>query len=282
MLKLSRLWIIGHCKFASVTFFPSGSHKMAGPKDLDSIARDMAGIGSQKGILGGIDPMEIMADGLEVGKFTGIINVYLPSKESVKSVKDLVDAFNKEQAGIIELALLRVDRSKMRDMPVARVEVVKNETSEYEGIPEANMANANAKMVLEMLAQHGLPVDPNEYTGSFSVDDYWLARNLVSDEAKRQRLREPSDKEVPGGLEEILAPGQEQEPKTPWEKMERERETEWEKMEREREEKEGKGTIRVIDQGMTEERIERYFANLDRIAKWIERQKLPDRTISYG
>jgi hypothetical protein len=282
MLKSAKNWITAHCKFASVTFSPAGSYKVSRPKDLEAIASEMARVGHDKGVLGKIDPNEIMADGLETGKFTGTINVYLSDKESATSVRALVEAFNLDQAGTIEVVLSKVERSKSTGGLVARVEVARNETAGYEEVPEANMANGNARMVLELLSEHGLPVDPKDLMGSFTVDDYWLARNLVSEEAKRRRLREPSDKDVAGGLEEILAPGEEQGPKTPWEKMERDRETPWEKMERERLEKEEKGKVRVVDQGMTEERIERYFSALDGIAKWIERQKLPDRTISFG
>lgn len=293
-------WIEKNCRFdkrASVTFSPAESHRIAQPKNLISIGGDLVEFAIKSG-MSGLKWDDIDPDGNDFDKLLGTLNFYIPQKKgtydegsgkttwqdippddriSAKEVRSLVDAFNRDKAGEVILQVGPTEMSNSRKTPVVRIKVVENKTGEYEQLPELNIAHANARMILQMLAEHGLPVDANGLVGEFSIDDYWTARSLLSQEAKQYRER-PSSEDLNKGMESIyratgIEPEPEQEPpQNPWEAQERERD---------QEEQEKGPKVKVIDPGMTLERIDRYLSGIDEIAQWIHDNGLPNRNISY-
>ena len=189
---------------------------------------------------------------------------------SEREVAALVKAYNDHKAGAVVVEMGPTETSASSGGPVVRLQVTRNETTEYEKVPEINMANANAAMVLEMLAKHGLPVSPDDLAGEFSVDDYWTAKGLITEEAMRAQERPPSTEKGMDAFQRALGVDvpEPEGPLSPWEQ-------------KEREEEQGRGPT-VHDQGMTLERVQRYFSGLDQVAQWIHDNQLPDRIISFG
>jgi hypothetical protein len=227
MLKFAKRWIIANCKFASITFTPSGSHRMAKPKTIMNIAFDMSSIGERKKLLGDIVPYkDIDIDGLDVDAPTGTINIYLPNEGSIRNARQIVEAYNDDTGGSIQVALEKVEQSNSRDTLVARVKVIKNDTVEIAKVPEVNLANGNALTVLRLLfgpdpttsGEQDETWEP-EYEGEFSVDDYWIARNKVTENAKKRFLRDPSTTQRPKSEFPDALIGKYPGEMSPWEKI---------------------------------------------------------------
>lgn len=204
-------------KSAGITFFPVGSEKISQPMYLLDICHDLTNYGYYRSdILKGtgvkLDDIEPDGDSEFTGP-TGIINVYMPIyrfvrdegggvvKQAIPEIdqmtpekaQKLINGYNEDMAGEVVLQLIRVDTSNLKGIPVARVQVVENNTEDREEIPEISLSNDNAAQFLKLLAQHGLPINPEEYGGVFSVEDYFAARQFMTTEAIQSHERDSYD-----------------------------------------------------------------------------------------
>lgn len=199
-------------KRASVSFWPAGSDKISQPMTVSDICNEMIRYGWYVGKIfregQGMYHDTISPDGDDYFEHLGIINIYVPESFSArtdegefyrenipvqqrlneKQVQTLVKEFNDHMAGLVVLGDPKEDMSSGGRV-VYRVQVLENSTKDLEQVPEMNMANSNAKAILEILAQHGLNVTPSEYAGAFSVDEYLGARQLMIDETLEQHER---------------------------------------------------------------------------------------------
>ena len=257
-------------KTAGVTFSPSGSGKMAQPMMLLDICSDLYSFGYRDidildGTGVGWNFIEPDGDSDYTGPL-GTINIYMPIYRQIqdkktgewrkaaipeidqltpKKISDLVNAYNEKQGGELVLKLKDIEQSGSRDVNVARVEVVANETVNREEIPEISLANANANNLLQLLAQHGLPVSPEEYAGSFSALDYIGARQLMTQEAITGYERESYEHQDRDNEGNPVGP-------------------------------------HITEFGLSADRLETYLKILDGMAAWIMSKDLPDKSISFA
>jgi len=195
-------------KRASVDFFLSGVDKISKPMTVLDICNEMLKYGSYTGKNfnegQGIHIETISPDGNDSFNWTGTINIYvpdsrsgddgwqdIPEEERLKEdqVKDLVKGYNSYKQGIV-LGYPTKDVSNMTGGNVYRIQVIRNETKDLEQIPTLNVSNMNASAFLKLLKFHGIDVDAEEYSGSFSGEEYIGARQLMSDDTLKQFQRD--------------------------------------------------------------------------------------------
>lgn len=195
---------------ASIDFFPDGVEKISEPMNVLDITHDMRDYAWYKGKQfsegQGIHMETIAPDGDSAFQSNGTINIYVPDSKwnedrqyteipeherlSQEQVKSLVKGYNSYKDGMVVLGYPELQTSNMTGGPVYRVPVLKNQTSTLDRIPRLNVANANARVILEILQFHGLPVNPDDYSGEFDALDYIGARQLMSNETLERFQRE--------------------------------------------------------------------------------------------
>lgn len=202
-------------KVASVDFFLEGIEKISKPMTVLDICNDLSEFGHYTGNNfnegQGMHMDSISPDGDSAFNWTGTINIYVPDNRSVsdpdsewgyrredipeeemlkeEQVKALIKGYNGYKHGIV-LGYPTKDVSNMTGKDVYRVPVIRNETQNIDQIPSLNVSNANAEAFLRLLKHHGLNVDAEEYAGSFGVEDYIGARQLMSDDSIKQFQRD--------------------------------------------------------------------------------------------
>lgn len=215
--------IASKIKIASVTFSPSGSYKMSQPMDMLGIASDMLQFGHYQSDLlkdTGVMMNDITPDGDYHFQPTGVMNFYIPIFKTVDNpkydqeqgwtddnemyirqaipenlqmteqrIRQFVDGYNQHKMGDVVAQFDRMDISNMSGKAVARINVVENKTTEIEPIPEVQMANGNYFEVAKLLKKHGVPIEPEEYGGQFTVDEYIGARQLMQDSEIEKHTR---------------------------------------------------------------------------------------------
>lgn len=205
-------------KRASVTFSPEGIHKMAQPMTVLDLCHELSSFGWYTAKIfrqgQGVNMESFQPDGDSWNKYEGIINLYVPTTHyhydeitnkgerieipvkqqlSEGQVTALVKEFNDHMIGQVVLGEPKEELSNMTGGVVYRIPVIENHTKDIEQVPEMNLANGTAKVLLEILARHGLNVVPSEYAGEFDVDDYIGARQLMSDKILEQHTRPAVD-----------------------------------------------------------------------------------------
>ena len=149
MLKVTSSLI----KIASVTFYIKGSYKISQPKDIDRIAHELWTWASQNAprILTSFKPEPIAMDGFELGPL-GVINWYVPEGVDPKEIPMYIDQYIQEEALPLGINIqYQLDKSKMFNVPVWRLKVTENKTTEHQRLPELNVSNRNAAVLLEHL-----------------------------------------------------------------------------------------------------------------------------------
>ena len=204
-------------KKASVTFWPSGTDKISEPLILLDICHEITQYGwyvgkiFRQGQAMSMDMVEPSQDS-SFDAPTGIIDIFVPTKRHItdpisgkyawedipvderfseEQAQLLINGFNEHKAGSVVLGPPQEELSPGGTI-VYKTEVLENNTVDLERIPEINLANDNAKSLLEILQKHGLDVMPSEYAGSFNVDDYLGARQLMIDDTLKQYERPES------------------------------------------------------------------------------------------
>jgi len=161
-------------KIASVTFSISDSHKIAQPMDLMNIASDLVEfvffVKGLKGLNIRYDHIVPDMSSSDISAPKGIINFYLSDPRlTLDFVKMLVNDYNKHKDPHIALEVLKEEKSGIMKYNVVRINVVKNDTIEFEHLPEFNIANSNAIALLTLLSHYGMPVK-DESVGDLDVD----------------------------------------------------------------------------------------------------------------
>lgn len=284
-------------KFASVTFSPAESEKIAQPKTLSNIATMLLRFGHSRGFFAqnsmGYD--DISPDSDAKGNYTGdnflgTINLYMhnrffeatdPTEEkghwqvlppenriTPNKVRRLVEAFNADNVDIhLSEESLNFGTSRLRNIPVARIVVDRNDTQGYTDVPELNVANAAAKQLLEMLKFLGLRINGDNYTGSFSIDEYRQIRSKVNPQIlEKFSLPLSTGQEAQQRLNQDLGISEEENEDFSWDI-----------------EREGEQTgPQVVDFGVDTNRLSRYLVALDNMWTWMNRSQTPNRQIFFS
>jgi len=181
-------------KIASVTFFVNDSHKIAQPKNLLDLCHDLSNffyhgskINEQKlaaplmsdispdtshsefdAMAGSItvypNPRKIGPQNMDWQKVNELSPEELASaggkyyENSLEDMMPIIDEWiqSKQDEGYV--ISKRMDKSRMTEGPVLRLDIQENPSSEYPRIPEVNLSNENAYAMFRML---GLPQEPS-------------------------------------------------------------------------------------------------------------------------
>ena len=163
-MKWYQLYKLSALKMASITFSLQDSHKIAQPMTLMNLSSDLVNSIWYKYKLTGphFSPYTTDADIDGKSSFedtTGVINFYVkanpncpnPDPQDYAKAIDTWIADKQEDGFIIERGQ-NPEKSKLLEVPVFRIKVIQNPTSELEELPYLNMAEANAYAMLTLLS----------------------------------------------------------------------------------------------------------------------------------
>ena len=231
-------------RFASVTFIPSGTHRVARPMMTEDIASDIR-TWANKALGLQIYYDVVTSDGNDFDKPIGTINFYETGPITPEVIQKIVTAYNTARDGVVRLQIAKREQSKRFKSMVTRVRVIQNETTKYEVVPELNIANNSAFQLLKYLKDQGLDVNPEELSGSFSAD---ALRFIMSD--KTPPSPRTYENEVHPGMESL---------------------------------QEELGEAKVVNYSRPiDERFHRYLQTFQQMIDYIDRHQLPDRNITFG
>lgn len=157
-------------KCASVTILPLGADRVSGPKkvmDIGNILNQWVIDNLPKAYLPENVPgyMVVTSDGYENG-LLGVVNWYINPDVPVSKVLPYVRyAIDTELTPLGINVAVTQDKSRMYEIPVFRLRIVSNKTSEHTRVPEMNVTNANFAALMKAL---GLPV---EYEGRIHAQE---------------------------------------------------------------------------------------------------------------
>lgn len=140
-------------KLSSVTFHVQGSHKIGQPQDTATIASNLWSWAAKHvpRYLISHRPEPIAIDGFEPD-YTGIINWYVPIDVDPDEVSMYIEQFIQEEALPQGIKIVyALDQSKMFSIPVWRLKVIENLTQQRTKLPELNISNRNASVLLAAL-----------------------------------------------------------------------------------------------------------------------------------
>jgi len=193
-------------KYSSISFWIEGSDKISQPMHALDVCGDIhkfiwyvLGIGEEMGL--GYNDIEPDTSETDYNDPLGRINVYINPNIKEKSMKYIVNQYNQHRLGDIKLDFLGINKSGARNSDVARIKISENNTTQFEEIPEMNMANGNAFAVFQMLANEGLPINPSEYAGEINIDQLEIIINKLGQEEYLMQpyIKEPTEEEGEGG-----------------------------------------------------------------------------------
>jgi len=159
-------------KSASVTFYVSGTHKIAQPKDMMDLSHHLLHWADQQNAprnLMSHGYESIVPDGTDFDKYTGTINWYIDQSQTESSDLDLAKWYAQrwldeemQPLGIMG-SIREVNPSGMyverkpsegqeaQPINVIRIEIAENASTEIEQIPELNVSNNTAAILTTML-----------------------------------------------------------------------------------------------------------------------------------
>jgi len=192
-------------KISSVTFWIEGSDRITQPMNKLDICNDLSEfvfydlkLGRKLGFSSSDDFDPDTSSG-DFNEYTGQINIYLENP-AIKSgiISNILEQYNKEKE-LINLSLIEINKSGVRDVNVARVSIDKNDTVNTETIPRMNLANPNALALIQLLENEGMG-NLEKPGGSINVDS--LRTVLDNIDQNRYLLQtytqEPSEETNPG------------------------------------------------------------------------------------
>ena len=142
-----------------MTFSVEGSHKVAQPKTVSRIGWDMlvwAREHAPRNLIADVSE-PIAVDGLDIDKLTGTINWYVPPDlRDIEEVLMYIDQFIREELlplGIRAKPRLGLEKSGMwgKRANVIRVDIWQNGTADFTRLPEMNVHNKGAAILLHVL-----------------------------------------------------------------------------------------------------------------------------------
>ena len=234
-------------KTASVTFSIEGTYNVAQPMDLLTISSDLINfifyVKKLKGLKITYDSIAPDTSSSDYSAPTGIINFYLSDPRlNIEFVKSLISDYNEYKDPFIALDVLREEKSGVSKYNVIRINVVKNETTDIEKLPELNVSNSNAIALLTLLSHYGTPVNIDDLSGSIDVNILENAINRIDN----------MDVDV---LDDYT---QESSQST------------------------GENGARAIDFGRSKQQVERYLAGLRSIINYARKENLSNAQIQYA
>ncbi len=150
-------------KIASVTFALDGTYDMAKPMHALDVCQDLVEyiwydlkIGETTGIM--LNDIEPDISETHHDDPFGRINIYMNSKITEETIRNIIDQYNQHKTGYIKLKFLGIDKSRIRNIDTARLIIEENETIHIEEIPTLNVANENAYAIIRMLYNEGIPI----------------------------------------------------------------------------------------------------------------------------
>lgn len=149
---------IAHVKFASITFQIQDAHRIGQPKNLTEICWDIQSIVSdyypKSWIINGSLDNTITPDAPQWKQMTGDINWYIPVNIDPQEIEPHIEAVVKDMSLMgIEISAGSPQKSNMMHPNAKKIvlTVYKNATEELERMPEINLSQGNAAIVLKML-----------------------------------------------------------------------------------------------------------------------------------
>ena len=171
-------------KFASVTFRPAGADKIAQPLSVLDISFDIIRFIYATLKIPGVQATfdNVTSDGDDHSHPTGILNFYETENSglSTHNVLAIVEGYNRYKEGVVRLAIVDRNQSRLRNCPTTRVKVVENNSGNYAKVPELNISNNSAYQFLKYLQDQGIQVNPKELSGEISAD---AIKYILSDES---------------------------------------------------------------------------------------------------
>ena len=174
-------------RIASVTFSVEGSNEIAQPLHSLDVCHELInfiwyklGVGGKTGLK--MNNIEPDTSETSYNDPLGRINIYMTPETSEEEIRYIIDQYNQYKAGDIKLKFLGISESGIGRGPTARIIISENKTTEMEELPEMNVANGNAFAIIQMLANEGLNIDPNEYGGVINIDELETIINKLEQE----------------------------------------------------------------------------------------------------
>ena len=239
-------------KLASVTFAPADTHRVSQPKTIFYIgymllqwARQNM---SEELLLDVSEP--IAMDGFETHEMTGVVNWYVDKEMDMDLIEPYIQRAIKAELEPLGISVSHIqkDKSGMFDANVWRIHISGNETSEQQSIPELNVANRNAMVLLRILGME------EEYVGEIGAEE----------------LKQRIDRSVGGRIDYSFLYS------LPQQEIENEPDpADWWKQEEESE-----GGPKMIDMGLSPDQIKHYLQQLSVIVDYAI--KLNNPKISWA
>jgi len=171
-------------KKASITFSLNDAYKIAQPKNMSDLSRDMMNFMHYKNNTYKPGFNDISPDGDDYDKFEGTINVYVPQGTSTEEVKKAILAYIEDIQVEGYKMSIKLDTSNLTNSYVFRVNVSENPTKNLPQIPDINMANGNAAAIMRLV---GL----DDSSGSIGLNDLKKRIIAVSQEEMKKEVIEP-------------------------------------------------------------------------------------------
>ncbi len=259
-------------KFASITFSVTDSDKIAAPMSVYDIAYNLGSFLIKNSFTEKFDFQlgDVDMDGLDTEAGTRI-NWYLQDSQITPNViESAINAYNKHKVDV-ELKLTEINFSKSRSdtegnpLRTARIDVVRNNTLEYEEAPSINVSNSNGFALLKMLQDYGANLNV-DYSGQVDIDSL---ESAISEIENNDYLIQPytsKDKQtnVRDFGEAIQDASENEGFVTP------------------PEENDTPDGFNVYVQGRSEEQIKRYLDMLKQIIQYIRKSNMPDTRITWA
>ena len=171
-------------KIASVTFWIDDTDKISQPMNLLDICEDIknfiyyeAKIGENTGII--FDSIEPDTSRSEYDGPLGYINFYLYNTNvDISYVEEAINMYNASRFNKIKIAVRGEDESGVRKGNVIRLEVIENNTVNFEQIPIMNLSNANARILLYLLRNEGVSNISDDLMGQININEL---KNAIMD-----------------------------------------------------------------------------------------------------
>jgi len=274
----NRLKFAAMQKIASVTFYISGSHGIAKPIDMISFPNEfLLFINNVHGEILYSD-VQIDEEG-DVFAPTGDFFVFMTKENKLaeQNIDKLIQMWNKSnpeiQLKFIDVRIHENYQTKEKT-PYAVISVTKNETVNRERVPELNVANDNAKQLVELLQSAGVPMEGEDhYGGSFDAMAYKRSRPLIDKQMIEIYTRPDSAHPEPGSTHQMMNDdfgGQSDD-----------NISDDDFFGDILNENKSKGP-QMFNQGLSVEQIQRYFQVLDQMVIFIESHQIPNKTIQFG
>lgn len=240
-------WYKNHLKIASITFSIEGTDKIAQPMNKLDIVNDLAnyifykmGVGKNLGMKwDDIDPDTSSGD---VFAPDGQINIYLRNQIDTQTIERIINGYNKDKAGIIELQFLGINKSGLNpSLDTARILITKNKTTDFQEVPSMNLSNSNAIALLQMLANEGVSIGQDAYSGVIDINQLDEAINRLEQEeyVMQPYTQRPSEET-------------------------------------------GEHGAKMYDMGRSYEQLKRYLDGLRKMINYVRVNNLPNGNIVYG